>query len=158
MINSVRDYELNFIAYYNQYHDAKSNVQKEALASKDELIEAELTEIDWQISELTAAWKRSIGTKQKTQTKITGKGKPQIVEVDENEEPVEPCNDIFLTEWDENGDPRYMAEITKLRERRAKLLGIDAPEKKDVTVKAQFSDLTDEQLSERLNRIKDVIE
>jgi len=126
-INALRDYHLNFSVYYTQYHTAKSNVQKEALASKDELIEAELSEIDWQIDELTKAWNRSIGVKQKTQTKVSGK--MNLPEPDETDEGQPPLNDMFVTEWEESGDPRFMAEITKLRERRAKLLGIDSPSK-----------------------------
>lgn len=127
-INSQRDYDLNFFVYYTQYHTAKSHIQKEALTNKDELIEAELSEIDWQIDELTKAWQRSIGVKQKTQTKTSGKIKLPGLDEDGEEDPM-PLGGMFITEWEESGDPRYMAEITKLRERRAKLLGIDSPDK-----------------------------
>ena len=112
-INSQRDYDLNFSVYYFQYHTAKSNVQKEALANKDELVEAELSEIDWQISELQLAWERSKGLQTKSTTGERGSN---------------------VTEWEEHGDPRYMAEITKLRERRARILGLDAPEKHDFNI------------------------
>ncbi len=154
-INSQRDYELNFSVYYTQYHDAKSNVQKEAIATKDQLIEAELSEIDWQIEELVKAWKRSIGTKQKIQTKVSGKAK--LMDVPDGEEPTDPVTDAFVTEWEENGDPRYMAEITKLRERRAKILGFDAP----TEVKQNTSialNMTSKEVVEELERYKKLVE
>ncbi len=129
-LNAKSGHDLDFTIYYRQYHTAKSNIQKEAIATKDELIADEIAGIDWQISELTKAWENSIGTKQKIQTKITGKSKSVT---DENEGSEEQTSDSFVTEWEENGDPRYMAEITKLRERRARILGIDAAEKLEVT-------------------------
>jgi len=130
-LNAKSGHDLDFTIYYRQYHTAKSNIQKEAIATKDELIADEIAGIDWQIAELTKAWEASIGTKQKIQTKVSGKAK--LIDEQDNEEPSEAVNDIFVTEWEENGDPRYMAEITKLRERRAKILGIDSAQKVEVT-------------------------
>lgn len=118
MINAKRDYELVFTVYYKQYHTVVSGVQKEALENKDELILAELSEIDWQIDELMEAWEKSKGTKQKTTTKADAEGDEESIQI---------------MEWEESGEPRYMAEITKLRERRAKLLGLDAASRVDHT-------------------------
>lgn len=127
LLNAKNGLDLDFAVYYRQYQNASSNILKEALASKDELIADEIAGIDWQIEELTRAWENSIGTKQKVQTKITGK--VRLIDEQEGEEVEAPANDMFVTEWEEHGDPRYMAEITKLRERRAKILGFDAAEK-----------------------------
>lgn len=112
-LNAKNGIDIDFVVYYRQYKNAVSNIEYEARAEKDELIADELAGIDWQISELVKAWENSIGTKRKTA---------------DNDK-----SGLTVTEWEENGDPRYMAEITKLRERRAKILGIDAPEKKDIT-------------------------
>jgi len=66
-----------------------------------------------------------------------------------------------------SGDEKVEIEETRLDykthdkhkalEALRKMFGFDAAEKKDVNLKTTFSDLTDEQLTERLNRIKDVI-
>lgn len=125
-INSQRDYELGFTVYYRQYHRSKSNIEKEAMDNKDDLIMAELSEIDWQISQLMIAWENSIGTMERTKTKGIGESKEEEV-----------------TTWEQNGDPRYMAEITKLRERRCKLLGLDAPEKHAITAEVQVVKIPD---------------
>ena len=118
-LNAKSGYDLDFVIYYRQYQTSSANILKEAQANKDELIADEIAGIDWQIAELTKAWENSIGTMRKTA---------------ENEK-----MGLTVTEWEENGDPRYMAEITKLRERRAKILGIDAPEKKEVEHSGQIS-------------------
>lgn len=122
-LNTRNGLDLDFVVYYRQYKNEVSNIEYDARANKDELIAAEIDGIDWQIAELTKAWTNSIGTMRK--------------EAD-NEK-----NGLTITTWDENGDPRYMAEITKLRERRAKILGIDAPERKEIVVKDSVIDWTE---------------
>ena len=153
-LNAKSGYDLDFTVYYRQYHGNASSIQKEALATKDELIADEIAGIDWQIEELTKAWEASIGTKQKTQTKVTGKKPP----TDDGEDQAEHVNDAFVTEWQDHGDPRYMAEITKLRERRAKILGIDAAEKKEVEVKIEerVKKLSDEDLAAEIVKLTNV--
>lgn len=119
-INEQRRYEIDFKVYYRQYHNVVTKTLEEAKLEKEDLINAELSEIDWQIAELQKAWEASIGRMEKKTIK-SGEGK------EGNDK-----SGIQIVEWEENGDPRYMSEITRLRERRAKLLGIDAPEKKEV--------------------------
>lgn len=133
-INNKRDYELSFSVYYTQYHDAKSSIQREALENKDDLIEAELSEINWQIAELMTAWTNSIGTMTKEAT---------------NEK-----NGLTITTWEENGDPRYMAEITKLRERRAKLLDLDSATKIKVEDSEALRKLLEGLTPEELAKLK----
>ena len=121
-INSSRPYSLSWQTYYNQYHWANSNIEKEALDNKEALIVKELDGIDWQIRELEKAYQASIRTAL-TRTKTTGGKNGDI---------------LTETEREELGDPRYMAEITKLREQRARLLGIYAPEKVEHSAKIEF--------------------
>ena len=135
-LNAANGLDLNFVVYFRQYKNSVSNIEYDAKAEKDELIADEIAGIDWQIEELTVAWEASKGLQMRSTVGERGSN---------------------TTEWTDHGDPRYMAEITKLRERRAKILGIDAAEKKDINLKTEFADLTDEQLSERLKRIKDVV-
>lgn len=117
-LNAKSGYDLDFTVYFRQYKTSTSNIQKEALATKDELIADEIAGIDWQIDELIIAWEASKGTQQRTTTN---------------------SKDVTIASWDEYGDPRYMAEITKLRERRAKILGIDAAEKHEHTGNINFN-------------------
>lgn len=57
------------------------------------------------------------------------------------------------------GDPRYLSVVLSVIERRCKLLGLDAPEKKEHSspgggpVQVQVEDISDEKLHEELERL-----
>jgi hypothetical protein len=96
--------------------------QWRAAASRDvaEWIRLELEGLDDVERKAREAWERGIGKKQKTVTErnVDGKGGGSKARVE--------------TE-DLNGDPRFLSIILDCQQRRAKLLGLDAPEKKEHT-------------------------
>lgn len=118
-INSQRRYELSFSSYYQQYELAVSKAAKEANEDVEFNRIAEISELEWEIAELQDAWELSKGVQVKKTTK-TGS--------DDSE---------TLSQWEEYGDPRYMAEIIKRRDRLAKLQGLDAPRKLDHTTNGE---------------------
>lgn len=120
IINSERDYELNFTVYYKQYKLAVGKEAEKASADVNELREAEISELQWEIKELQQAWEDSKGV----QAKKTSKSGSN----DDSE---------TITEWEEYGDPRYMAEIAKRREKLSKLQGLDQAVKVDHTTNGE---------------------
>jgi hypothetical protein len=113
----------------------------EALRDIGDWIKDELERIDWTEREAREAWVRSIGEKQKRRAETTtgGKtaGRKAVVETEEL-----------------NGDPRFLQVTIDCQNRRAKLLGLDAPDrhehvaKVDVQSKSDLSGYTDEELAQ----------
>lgn len=108
----------------------------------------ELAAIDRQIDELWGAWekskrptnRRSLQTHRGT---FAGRGSQGEIETREGEESY--------------GDPRIMAEITKLREQRIKLLGLNEPTKialTDTQGKSIFPELSDDELNTAFTILK----
>lgn len=94
-----------------------------------ELKNRQLASLDRMERVLWSQWHRSC--KDKTKSKNTVKGKPHQKE-DENGNKAKPDITPFETQQVKEtearlGDPRYIAEILKIHERRARLLGLDAP-------------------------------
>ena len=119
IINSKRRYELNFTVYYRQYQLAVNKEAEKAQAEVNELREAEISELQWEIAELQQSWLNSKGVQVKKTSKSGN---------DESE---------TITEWEEYGDPRYMAEIAKRREKLSKLQGLDQAVKVDHTTNGE---------------------
>ena len=122
IINSERRYDLHFTVYYRQYHLAVNKEAEKAQAEVNELREAEISELQWEIAELQQSWLASKGVQVKKTSKSGGDDEGGSVQV---------------TEWEEYGDPRYMAEIAKRREKLSKLQGLDQAVKVDHTSNGQ---------------------
>lgn len=97
-----------------------SRWQAEQSRKIDEHIARALAEIDHLEREAWAAWDRSCQQSQKTVHVSEDDGKRDLTR-----ETVEVA-DLY-------GDPRFLQVIERCIERRCKLLGLDAPEKKDLT-------------------------
>ncbi len=92
----------------------------EALEDITELRLRELEELAQVEAEAWKAWHRGIGTKKKTITERNESGKGAHAKAS------------MVTE-ELNGDPRYLAIILDCRKQRRAILGLDAPERKEVS-------------------------
>lgn len=120
----------DIVALKKMWHD-------EDMMEVDTAIKLELKRIDDQIRELWDAWEKS-KTDYKTRYK---KQKGEAVGGDSGNQPVSiKTKKVEQGERDEVcfGDPRYMAEIRQQLVERRKLLGLYAPEKKDITGDMSF--------------------
>lgn len=108
----------------------------------------ELTAIDQQIDELWIAWEKSKKPREKKAAEqhegtFSGKLTRGTIQKGEKEESY--------------GDPRIMAEITKLREQRIKLLGLNEPTKialTDTQGRSIFPEIKDDDLSTAITILK----
>lgn len=116
--------------------------RKERIANLDEAVSLELKRLDDIIREAWAAWdkskqdgerktRRQIGVPN-PEAQVTADGQPSIITVKlEN-----AASDVVNC-----GDPRYLDIIHKALIERRKLLGLYAPEKKDISAEMSFSQL-----------------
>lgn len=109
------------------------------LEDTDELVTLELARIDDTCRELWEQWEKSKTDYNKTQRKQ--KGSPS-----RDAETGQTSIRTYQTERTETeviclGDPSYIAEIRKQLEERRKLLGLYAPEKKELSGGLSFSSL-----------------
>ena len=109
------------------------------LEDTDELVTLELARIDDTCRELWEQWEKSKTDYNKTQRKQ--KGSPS-----RDAETGQTSIRTYQTERTETeviclGDPSYIAEIRKQLEERRKLLGLYAPEKKEVSGGLSFASL-----------------
>lgn len=122
-------------------------IQKEWLQNTtfalDDYKAKELAKIDLLERTFWDAWERSLEEFRSQVTKAKGsqKGKPNQAER------------IIKTE-DRNGDPRYLDGVMKCIERRAKLLGLDSPEKREHTGKGGGPIVIDDKRSAVRERLK----
>jgi len=139
--------------------------RKTRIDDVDMAIQLELAAIDDQIRELWIAWDRS-KTDQKLKSKkqsglAVKEAASKVVDTDGKlKDKVETSGikttSIEQTEKDEInfGDPRYQDLINKLRMERRKLMGLYAPEKKELTGKDGkdlIPSLTDDELTNLIN-------
>lgn len=105
----------------------------------DEMLQLELSRIDDMMREAWAAWEKSkedyLDTQQimRGTPKQTGKGEESGVDttsMEQRRKEIRSC-----------GDPRYLELINKLLIERRKLLGLYAPEKKELSGSVSFTDL-----------------
>ena len=87
--------------------------REEALRDISQAKAEELAKLDELEREAWAAWHRGIGRKQVRTTKIGGK----------------EGGEVSLRTEVLNGDPRYLGIVLDCQQRRAKILGLDAPQK-----------------------------
>ena len=109
------------------------------LEDTDELVTLELARIDDAVRELWEQWEKSKTDYNKTQRKQ--KGSPS-----RDAETGQTSIRTYQTERTETeviclGDPSYIAEIRKQLEERRKLLGLYAPEKKELSGGLSFASL-----------------
>lgn len=116
------DYTISIQQIYTDINNILASWKKERFDCIDKYMQLELKRLDKMEVELWEAWERSKEPKRKTQirggsilnTRISG----GILDKRELE--------------DKNGDPRYLDLLLKVQERRAKLLGYNAPLKVSV--------------------------
>lgn len=116
------DYTISIQQIYTDINNILASWKKERFDCIDKYMQLELKRLDKMEVELWEAWERSKEPKRKTQirggsilnTRISG----GILDKRELK--------------DENGDPRYLDLLLKVQERRAKLLGYNAPLKVSV--------------------------
>lgn len=116
------DYTISIQQIYTDINNILASWKKERFDCIDKYMQLELKRLDKMEVELWEAWERSKEPKRKTQirggsilnTHISG----GILDKRELE--------------DKNGDPRYLDLLLKVQERRAKLLGYNAPLKLDI--------------------------
>jgi|SRR5215217_420219 len=116
---------------------------REARVSETEqLMEDTLSHIDYAIEELYEQWQKSKtdykATSVKKKAEVTKPGRRKLDQDDAPKAELTPSsiedtttNELML------GDPRYIAEIRNQLAEKRKLLGLYAPEKKDVTSKGE---------------------
>jgi hypothetical protein len=109
----------------------------------DQRLQLELERIDDAVRELWEQWDKSKENWVKENNKRVGVPVPQT---DENGQPVGEATEIATVRREnktENviglGDPRYIAEIRQQLAERRKLLGLYAPEKRDVRNELSFA-------------------
>lgn len=110
----------------------------EVLDDVDTAVKMELKRIDDQIKELWEAWEKS-----KTDYKSRYKKQKGEIETEDASKAAQGKAKIKKLEQGEKeeicfGDPRYMAEIRQQLVERRKLLGLYAPEKKDISGDMSF--------------------
>lgn len=112
--------------------------KKDRITDVDSLVQLELERIDKTCQELWSQWLKSKEDWQRTTN--TKRGKPQRpndTNEDDNDKKASTIRTTALEESKTNqlglGDPRYIAEIRAQLAERRKLLGLYAPEKRDIT-------------------------
>lgn len=118
--NGMR-YTLSCVSIHNDIKQVLAEWKKENMDAIGDHVALELKKLDMIEVELWEAWERSKGGKRKT--RITG-GSLQGGSVRGGELESRQLEDS-------NGDPRYIDLLLKVQERRAKLLGYNAPVKVD---------------------------
>jgi hypothetical protein len=108
------------------------------LSDMDDLLQLELERIDEAIMELWEAWERSKTDALQVSSKIKGVGSKSDIDAIEDE--VKRQTSIEKAEKREAqcGDPRYISEIRQNLSERRKLLGLYAPDKKEISGNLDF--------------------
>lgn len=112
--------------------------RKERLDNTDQALQLELTRIDDLVKEAWAAWEKS--KTDYTQKTAKQKGLPSTDEGG-NDEIITVQLEQGSKEFVCTGDPRYLELINKLLIERRKLLGLYAPEKKELSGNLSFANL-----------------
>lgn len=115
-------YELSYKTIFMDINQVLIEWKKERFREVDNYIQVELRKLDKMEVELWEAWEKSKSGKRKT--KIAG-GKIEDGQIKGGDLDSRQLEDT-------NGDPRYLDLLLKVQERRAKLLGYNAPVKLDV--------------------------
>lgn len=103
---------------YAEYYRKCRNITDDA---RSQHIERECAGIQQQIDALWTSWHRSTGVKTKKKIKTISGGTTGTAK---NRKKTEPKTEKEMIEEEMIGDPAIMAQITKLREQRMRLLGL----------------------------------
>lgn len=122
----------NYLSYKAVHNDLKAIMQQWRDERLDDLDAAKTTELN-AINKLEntywEAWEKSIGDYERKSKKLKGS-----IGLDRDGKQKSPSEqEISTTEMISMGNPAYLAGIERCIERRCKILGIDAPQKMDVT-------------------------
>lgn len=116
------EYTVTYKTVFNDINAILADWKKQQFTDIDKYMQLELKKLDRIEVELWAAWENSKGSKRKTKIK-GGSINDSIASGGELAE-----RSLETT----NGDPRYLDLLLKVQERRAKLLGYNAPVKVNV--------------------------
>lgn len=123
------DYTLTLTMVYYDLQQALIEWKRERFDNIDDYITQELRKLDKMEVELWDAWEKSKTGKEKTKKRKSGR--PRKV-LDDNDDPDYYGYDETATETS-SGNPRYLDLLLNVQQRRAKLLGYDAPVKMDIS-------------------------
>lgn len=115
-------YEVTYKTVFYDINQVLVEWKKERFDKIDNYIQLELRKLDKMEVELWSAWESSKGSKRKTKIKGGTINNGATTGGELAERTLETIN----------GDPRYLDLLLKVQERRAKLLGYNAPVKLDV--------------------------
>lgn len=101
-------------AVHDDVQELEARWRQNALADISQVKAAELAKLDEMEREAWAGWHRSYGKKQTTMTERSTGGKS-------------PGDKARVDTEEMAGDPRFMAIVLDCQQRRAKMLGMDAP-------------------------------
>lgn len=124
------DYTISHANIFRDMKQALIEWKKLRLTNIDDYVQAELSKLDRMEAELWEAWDKSKTGKQRRKTRNSKKPNKLDAEVNEPEY-YGYSEDATETSA---GDPRFMDILLNIQQRRAKLLGFDAPAKVDVSV------------------------
>lgn len=123
------DYTISHANIFRDMKQALIEWKKLRLSNIDDYVHAELAKLDKMEAELWEAWEKSKTGKQRKKSRNSKK--PNKLDAEVNE----PDYYGYSEEATETsaGDPRFMDILLNIQQRRAKLLGFDAPAKVDIT-------------------------
>lgn len=118
----VRPYTLSYVTIFNDLKKIRAEWKANTLRDIGAIQEQELKGLDDQERECWAAWEKSklAAEKKKQRVRSGGAGTGQVAERSEERE--EQC-----------GDPSFQRLILDIREKRAKILGLNAPERTELS-------------------------
>lgn len=130
----VEGYTISHVQVMKDMQRVQIQWKKDRLDSVDDYVQRELEKLDKIEAEAWAAWESSkFGKVRKKSRNLTGK---KVAYVDDSKEGDEDATvyDGFTEEGTEtsSGNPKFMDVILNAMQRRAKLLGLDSPEKVDM--------------------------
>lgn len=134
--NRGLEYSISHVAVFNDMKKAMIQWKKERFDNIDAYINQELKKLDRMEFEVWNAWIKSCNGRERTKSRNSKKAR----KVDADVETLDHYGyDESMTETSA-GNPRFMDVLLNIQQRRAKLLGYDAPIKVDVGGPARDSD------------------
>lgn len=102
--------------------------KRERMDNIDDYVTQELRKLDKMEAELWESWERSKNVKRREKNRLG----VNPCEVPNDGDCTEYCEYEEMTKEESAGDPRFLDLLLKVQQRRAKMLGIDAPVKVDI--------------------------
>jgi len=119
MLKAIRPYHIKLRQIELDLDEISRIWQAEAVASREKWVARELAGLNRQEEELWAAWDRS---KEEARSSTVERGDPQPMPDGKSKATREKRK---MTSEEQFGNPQYMRLILEVRDRRAKLLGLD---------------------------------